>query len=221
MGVLEQYSSLRSEIESIRPENPATIIAVSKFQPKEKVAQAISGGCLHFGENRVQEGWDKFADFGKAGVDFILHHIGPLQSGTLRKYAGLYSYAHGVGSTGALEELRKRLERDRWKMGIFLQVNLTEETSKSGFSRPQLLEFLRNHSSFSSEFCRIEGLMTMGPSSGDEEITRNVFHELGRIRQDYFPEAKLSMGMSGDYRIAVSEGSDYVRIGSAIFGERT
>ncbi|EQA36624.1 pyridoxal phosphate enzyme, YggS family [Leptospira inadai serovar Lyme str. 10] len=221
MGVLERYLSLRSEIESIRPENPATIIAVSKFQPKEKVVQAISGGCLHFGENRVQEGWDKFADLGTAGVDFILHHIGPLQSGTLRKYAGFYSYAHGVGSVAALEELRKRLEKDRWRMGIFLQANLTEETSKSGFSRSQLLEFLGSRSSFSSEFCRIEGLMTMGPSSGEEEMTRKVFHELGQIRKDYFPEAKLSMGMSGDYKIAVSEGSDYIRIGSAIFGERS
>ncbi|PKA17067.1 YggS family pyridoxal phosphate-dependent enzyme [Leptospira haakeii] len=198
-----------------------TLISVSKFQPKEKVQEAISGGVIHFGENRVQEGIEKFSDLGKPEKDFILHHIGPVQSSHIRKYAGLYSFVHGVGSEKILEELRRRMDQDRWKIRYFLQVNLTEEDSKSGFSKEEVLELLRKKETLSSEFCVLEGFMTMGPSSGDSEETRKVFREIANIRKEFLPQGKLSMGMSGDYRIALEEGSDYLRIGTAIFGERT
>ncbi|TGK10099.1 YggS family pyridoxal phosphate-dependent enzyme [Leptospira fletcheri] len=221
MGVSERYQEIRREIESLRPTPQVSVIAVSKYQPQEKVLQALQAGCLHFGENRVQEGLEKFRDLGIPDRDFVLHHIGPVQSGTLRKYTGMYSYAHGVGSIASWDELKKRLEKDKWKMGIFLQVNLTGEDSKSGFAEQEILRILAKESNLHTEFCRLEGLMTMGPSSGDPTETQRVFHRLGKIREEYFPAGKLSMGMSGDYRIAISEGSDFVRIGSAIFGERS
>ncbi|WP_165780458.1 YggS family pyridoxal phosphate-dependent enzyme [Leptospira haakeii] len=221
MGVAENYRSIVQELESLKPIGAPTLISVSKFQPKEKVQEAISGGVIHFGENRVQEGIEKFSDLGKPEKDFILHHIGPVQSSHIRKYAGLYSFVHGVGSEKILEELRRRMDQDRWKIRYFLQVNLTEEDSKSGFSKEEVLELLRKKETLSSEFCVLEGFMTMGPSSGDSEETRKVFREIANIRKEFLPQGKLSMGMSGDYRIALEEGSDYLRIGTAIFGERT
>ncbi|TGK43614.1 YggS family pyridoxal phosphate-dependent enzyme [Leptospira andrefontaineae] len=221
MGVSENYRSIVKELESLKPIGTPTLIAVSKFQPKEKVQEAISGGVIHFGENRVQEGIEKFSDLGKPEKDFILHHIGPVQSSHIRKYAGLYSFVHGVGSEKILQELKRRMDADRWKIRYFLQVNLTEEDSKSGFSKEEVLGLLRKKEILSSEFCALEGFMTMGPSSGDPEETRKVFREIANLRKEFLPQGKLSMGMSGDYRIALEEGSDYLRIGTAIFGERT
>ncbi|TGM14101.1 YggS family pyridoxal phosphate-dependent enzyme [Leptospira selangorensis] len=221
MGVSENYRSIVKELESLKSVGTPTLIAVSKFQPKEKVQEAISGGVIHFGENRVQEGIEKFSGLGKPEKDFILHHIGPVQSSHIRKYAGLYSFVHGVGSEKILEELKRRMNQDGWKIRYFLQVNLTEEDSKSGFSKEEVLELLRKKETLSSEFCVLEGFMTMGPSSGDPEETRKVFQEIANLRKEFLPQGKLSMGMSGDYRIALEEGSDYLRIGTAIFGERT
>nr|WP_306819319.1 YggS family pyridoxal phosphate-dependent enzyme [Leptospira sp. id769339] len=208
-------------MESLKKLGTPTLIAVSKFQPKEKVQEAIAGGVIHFGENRVQEGIEKFSDLGKPEKDFILHHIGPVQSSHIRKYAGLYSFVHGVGSQKILQELKRRMDGDRWKIRYFLQVNLTKEDTKSGFSKEEVLVLLQKKETLSSEFCILEGFMTMGPSSGDPEETRKVFQEMAKIRKEFYPQGKLSMGMSGDYRIALEEGSDYLRIGTAIFGERT
>ncbi|TGK00865.1 YggS family pyridoxal phosphate-dependent enzyme [Leptospira semungkisensis] len=220
MGVSENYKSIIQEIGSIRPERPPVLIAVSKYQPQAKVRDGLAGGVLHFGENRVQEGSEKFKDLGIAGKDFILHHIGPVQSSHIRKYPGIFSYVHGLGSKKILEELLSRMEREKWELKYFLQVNLTGEDSKSGFSKEDAISLLKNKSDLFGEYCKLEGLMTMGPSSGDPEITRTVFRELANIRKEFLPEGKLSMGMSGDYRIAIEEGSDYLRIGTAIFGER-
>ncbi|PJZ70325.1 YggS family pyridoxal phosphate-dependent enzyme [Leptospira perolatii] len=220
MAIKENYEKIKSEVEALRPDHPPRIISVSKYQPLEKVEEALAAGIVHFGENRIVEGFEKFHGIGRASIDFVLHHIGPVQTGTIRKYNGLYSYAHGVGSASVLDELKKRLDKDRWKMKVFLQVNLTDEDSKSGFSREEIKSLLRRASSISTEYCTLEGLMTMGPSSGDPVLTRKVFKELHSLRMEYAPNAKLSMGMSGDYRIAVEEGSDYLRIGTSIFGER-
>ncbi|TGK05326.1 YggS family pyridoxal phosphate-dependent enzyme [Leptospira langatensis] len=221
MGVPENYKSIIQEIASFHSERPPILIAVSKFQPQSKVREGLAGGVLHFGENRVQEGSEKFKDLGAAGKDFILHHIGPVQSSHIRKYPGMFSFAHGLGSKKVLDELLSRIEREKWTLRYFLQVNLTGEDSKSGFSREEVISLLKNKEDYSGEYCKLEGLMTMGPSSGDPEITRRVFRELADIRKEFLPEGKLSMGMSGDYRIAIEEGSDYLRIGTAIFGDRS
>ncbi|TGL61670.1 YggS family pyridoxal phosphate-dependent enzyme [Leptospira sarikeiensis] len=221
MGVSEHYHSIVRELGNLKPVGTPTLIAVSKFQPKEKVIEAIAGGVLHFGENRVQEGIEKFSSLGKPGENFILHHIGPVQSSHIRKYAGLYSFVHGVGSIKILEELKRRMDQDRWELKYFMQVNLTGEDSKSGFTKEEVLDLLQKPENLSSEYCSLEGFMTMGPSSGEPEPTRKVFREISELRKEFFPQGKLSMGMSGDYRIALEEGSDYLRIGTAIFGERT
>ncbi|TGK31520.1 YggS family pyridoxal phosphate-dependent enzyme [Leptospira gomenensis] len=221
MGVAERYFRIQEEFLAIRPNDPPVLIAVSKFQPWEKIKEAVDGGVIHFGENRVQEGLEKFAPWIRLEPNpLILHHIGPVQSGTLRKLFSGYSYTHGVGTERTISELASRAEKEKKKIGIFLQANLTGESAKHGFVKRDLISILEKKESFFNPYCVPEGMMTMGPSDGDPVRTREVFRELRIIRENYFPEGKLSMGMSGDYRIALEEGSDFVRIGSAIFGER-
>lgn len=221
MGIRERYIQIQEELTRLRPEKPPTLIAVSKFQTLEAVREAVNAGVIHFGENRIQEGLEKFEEWlSQKDLPLVLHHIGPVQSGTLRKLFLGYSYAHGVGSLQTVDELLKRAQKEQKTIRYFLQVNLTNEESKHGFGEKELLEILTKREKLSNEFCTLEGMMTMGPSDGEPNKTRDVFRELANIRKKYYPEGKLSMGMSGDYKIAIEEGSDFVRIGSAIFGER-
>ncbi|EMG13201.1 alanine racemase, N-terminal domain protein [Leptospira interrogans serovar Grippotyphosa str. LT2186] len=120
MGVLESYQKIYEELQQLRPENPPTLIAVSKFQPIEKIKEAIGCGVVHFGENRIQEGIEKFSQWLKdKNTSLVLHHIGPVQSGTLRKLFLGYSYAHGVGSVGIVNELLTRALREEKKFYTF------------------------------------------------------------------------------------------------------
>lgn len=194
------------------------IIAVSKKH--QVIKEAIKSGIYLFGENKIQEAIEKFSPLKEEGLQFELHHIGPLQSGNLRKLFGLFSVTHGAGSISSLLELIKHAEKNKVMMKYFIQVNLTGEDSKSGMVKKDLLKFLPDLEKYKSEYCMPIGLMTIGPADQDIIRTRSVFRELKTIRDDFFPQGKLSMGMSGDYRIAIEEGSDFLRIGTAIFGER-
>lgn len=120
MGILESYQKIYEELQQLRPKNPPTLIAVSKFQPIQKVKEAIECGVVHFGENRIQEGIEKFSQWLESkNTSLILHHIGPVQSGTLRKLFLGYSYAHGVGSVGIVSELLTRAIKEEKKFYIF------------------------------------------------------------------------------------------------------
>lgn len=218
------YQSIQNEIKSGREENPPTLIAVSKTKPYEVIREAYLQGIREFGENYIPEAIDKFTrlreEFPESESSVHVHHIGPMQSGTLRKLFGVFSYTHGVGSFSSLAELLKRAEKEKKTIRYFLQTNLTAEQTKHGFSLETLREKKEMLPSYQNEFCFWEGFMGMGPSSGDLLETKEVFTKLSQFRDDYFPNQKLSMGMSGDYTLAVTLGSDYVRIGSKIFGER-
>lgn len=218
MSLEENWKALQKEVLAKNPN--VKIIAVSKTKPQELIEKAISIGISVFGENRIQEGIQKFLPLKEKGFSFELHHIGPLQTGTLRKLFGLFSYTHGVGSLSSLQELSKQSQKHKQFLGFFIQVNLTNESQKHGFSRKECLELLPKIQNFETEFLKWEGLMTMGPSNEDPKLTQKVFFELNQIRKDYCPDKKLSMGMSGDYKIALEEGADILRIGSKIFGER-
>jgi len=218
--IRENYDFILDQIQKVRPDNSPSLIAVSKKQPIEKITNALEKGIRIFGENQIKEGIDKFQGLTGIYPDLELHHIGPVQTGTIRKLLGFFSYTHGVGTKNSLQELIKQANQRKAKIYYFLQANLTLEDTKSGFIRKDLIEILRDLSALESEFAHFHGLMTMGPSSGELITTRKVFQELNQIRKDYAPNAKLSMGMSGDFLIAAEEGSDYIRVGSAIFGER-
>ncbi|MBL0954234.1 MAG: YggS family pyridoxal phosphate-dependent enzyme [Leptospira sp.] len=209
---------------SLSKGNPPTLIAVSKTKPYEVVKEAYLQGIREFGENYIPEAIDKFTrlreEFPESESSVHVHHIGPVQSGTLRKLFGIFSYTHGVGSFSSLGELLKRAEKEKKKIRYFLQTNLTNEHSKHGFSLETILTNKDELNKYQNEYCIWEGFMGMGPSSGDPIQTKEVFTKLAQFREEHFPEQKLSMGMSGDYVLAVELGSNFVRIGSKIFGER-
>ncbi|PJZ45999.1 YggS family pyridoxal phosphate-dependent enzyme [Leptospira brenneri] len=218
------YLSIQKSLKDLFPERSPVLIAVSKTKPYEVVREAYLQGIREFGENYIPEAITKFTqlreEFPEAVTSVKLHHIGPVQSGTLRKLFGIFSHTHGVGSLSSLKELLKRAEKEKTLIRYFIQTNLTGEDTKHGLSLSHLLSLKDSLTSYQNEFCIWEGFMGMGPSSGDLSETREVFSQLADFRNSQFPDKKLSMGMSGDYEIACELGSDYLRVGSKIFGER-
>ncbi len=221
----DAYFQIEHSLKEKFPDQPFTLIAVSKTKPYEVVRAAYLEGIRSFGENYIPEAIEKFTklrvEFPEAESSVSLHHIGPTQSGTIRKLFGIFNFTHGVGSFSTLKELQKRADKEQILIKYFLQCNLTQEDTKHGFTLSELLEKKAEILESENEFCKLEGFMGMGPSSGEELATREAFHRLSDFRKSHFPKAKLSMGMSGDFEWAMEFGADYLRIGSLIFGERS
>ncbi len=224
MNFGEKYFSLLDEARKLSGNSEIVLLAVSKRHEFATLWEAYQEGIRHFGENSVQEGLGKIQQFQSSLLTTqdpaIFHHIGPLQSGNIKKIIGNFTYVHGVGSFGSWKDLAKRALSDQKTIGFFLQFNLTEEDTKHGFILKDIPEVISKMKENENEFCKFEGLMTMGPSDGEMIRTRMAFKELRKIRDEFFPSGILSMGMSSDYRIALEEGSGLIRIGTAIFGER-
>ena len=218
------YFSIQNSLKDLYPKRSPQVIAVSKTKPYEVVREAYLQGIREFGENYIPEAISKFTklreEFPESAASVHVHHIGPVQSGTLRKLFGVFSHTHGVGSISTLKELLKRAEKEKTIIRYLIQTNLTEENTKHGMGFETLRSMKETLQSYQNEFCIWEGFMGMGPSTGDLAQTREVFSLLAELRDTYFPDKKLSMGMSGDYELAAELGSDYLRIGSKIFGER-
>lgn len=212
-----QYEKIRNEI--LETGRDVKIIAVSKTKPRALVLEFLELGQKIFGENKIQEGTEKFLPL-KEQFSLELHHIGPFQTGTAKKLFGIFDFTHGLSTISHVETLLKLGEKFKKNLGFFLQVNLTGEDSKNGFSPVEIRKILPGIGSYQNEFVRFKGLMTMGPTNEDPLETRQTFRNLHQIREEYCPEALLSMGMSGDYKIALEEKTDILRIGSLFFGER-
>lgn len=211
--------------------NGAVLVAVSKYSPVEDVALAYSLGQMDFGENRVADLAAKASNFQfNQRQNVRWHFIGTLQTNKVKelmKIPNLWAI-HSVSSKKLLEEiLRREGEFQGPELNLFFQLNTSKEEEKSGFDTveeiAEAIEFLLTKKK-SNLICR--GLMTMGSIREEnfEEAARKSFHELREAR-DYLAEKfnlkdlKLSMGMSQDYKIALEEGADYVRVGSLIFKE--
>lgn len=209
--------------------NGAVLVAVSKYSPVEDVALAYSLGQMDFGENRVADLAAKAGSFQfNQRQNVRWHFIGTLQSNKVKelmKIPNLYAI-HSVSSKKLLEEILRRVgEFQGPELNLFFQLNTSKEEEKSGFDTveeiAEAIEFLLTKKK-SNLICR--GLMTMGSIREEnfEEAAKKSFHEL-RVARDYLAEKfnlkdlKLSMGMSQDYKIALKEGADYVRVGSLIF----
>lgn len=214
--------------------NPADIalLAVTKFHPLESVRVAYDAGLRLFGENRVQEASDKYADFRQHMPDARLHMIGTLQKNKVNKSLDLFDAIQSVDSTELLEAILVRLERRLFPLALYFELHTGEE-SKSGFPDTDALlhacDMLAEHrirSPLCAKLVRLEGLMTMAPFTDDPVPVRASFSMLRKARElvrARFPELGcegLSMGMSNDFELAIEEGSTLVRIGTAIFGPR-
>ena len=188
----------------------AEVIAVSKNHGTDAVRAAINAGQFLFGENRVQEAYSKFPEIKKEFTGVKLHLIGPLQTNKVKDALALFD----VIQTLDREKLAKEFVKHGAKQEMFIQVNIGREEQKAGIAPEETAAFYK--------FCtdlglNVVGLMCIPPADAEPSP---FFKALIDIKNKINPALKLSMGMSGDYEGAASLGADFVRIGTAIFGER-
>ncbi len=203
-----------------RGDDQVQLMVVSKTWPAEVVQEAVDTGHLFFGENRLQEGEEKIPLLAK---ELEWHFIGTLQSNKVRKVLPLFPVIHSISSM-KLARFTDRIAGElELQPRVFLEVNLADEESKGGLSQEKLIENL-------DELCglgnfRWQGLMCIPPRVESPEEARPWFEKMRHLQEDLrersgLPLPELSMGMSGDYEVAIEEGSTIVRVGSAIFGAR-
>ncbi|MEY3617464.1 MAG: hypothetical protein RL726_162 [Actinomycetota bacterium] len=213
-AIADRYRELADEVRALGGER-VRIVAVTKTFPAEAIAAVVAAGCTRIGENYAQELIDKWVGFTRVnefGSVPEVHFIGGLQSNKVRSLASIVDVWQSVDRESVMTELSRRRPGAR----ILLQVNATGEVGKGG-CQPEHIEGLL--SAAASGGLTVEGLMTVGPTDGDPERTRDAFRTVARLAVDLgLPE--ISMGMSGDWRMAVEEGSTLIRVGSAIFGKR-
>ena len=196
------------------------LVAVSKTKPASDLELAYNAGQRVFGENYVQELVDKHEQL---PTDIQWHFIGNLQSNKVKYIAPFVALIHGVNSISTLKEIDKQAKKLNKHIDILLQLHVATEESKFGFSEEEVLEFASQKELYSN--VNFRGVMGMASFTEDQALIRKEFQEVNRIfslLKSHFGESfnEISMGMSGDWKIAVEEGSTLVRIGSAIFGSR-
>ena len=209
----------RAALRAGRAAREVQVVAVSKTQPAEAIHIALAAGVRVFGENYVQELRDKQQAFVAAPAPSSprWHFIGTLQKNKAKDIVGRVELIHSVDSESLAEVLARRAEAAAVVQDLLIQVNLVGEATKGGVAPTNLPALLRMVQSAPGLRCR--GLMLIPPPADDAEQTRPLFRDLAQLaRQHELPE--LSMGMSGDYEVAVEEGATLVRVGTAIFGAR-
>ena len=197
-----------------RSPDEVTLVAVTKTVEPSAIATAFKLGINHFGENRVQEAVQKAGQLSYLEPHPTWHMIGHLQSNKARVAVGIFDVIHSIDSVRLAEVVSRRTQKT---LPVFLEVNLSGEATKSGFSVAELEPALEAISRLPR--LEIKGLMTIAPMVDDAEQVRPVFQKLRSLR-DAFGLEHLSMGMTDDFEVAVEEGATLVRIGRAIFGER-
>ncbi|MDR1085521.1 MAG: YggS family pyridoxal phosphate-dependent enzyme [Deltaproteobacteria bacterium] len=198
-----------------KPEDIA-LLAVSKTFPKEDVAAYLALGQRDFGENYLQKAQEKVTALPEANW----HFIGHLQTNKARFIPGLFSVLHTLDSLELAARLQDRLADRGLTLQVFIQVNVSGEESKSGLNPKDLPAFLDNLTKYPALIP--QGLMTIPPYDPDPELSRPFFRKLYELQEKEAQSLKgLSMGMSGDFKVAISEGATVVRIGTALFGARS
>ncbi len=220
--------SIAKNIDLVKASLPTQVqlIAVSKTKPIEMLIEAYSHGQRAFGENKVQELVGKFEKLPK---DIEWHFIGHMQTNKVKYIAPFIHLIHGIDSFKLLKTINTEAKKIDRIIPCLLQFHIAEEETKFGFSLAEVEEMLESDEFKLLEHVKISGVMGMATYTDDENQIHKEFASLktyfNQLKSSYFknsPEFKeISMGMSGDYRIAVEEGSTMVRIGSTIFGERS
>jgi len=196
------------------------LVAVSKYFGINSITEAVNSGITDFGENKAQELRDKYNILGDK---VTWHFIGTLQRNKVKYVANCSSLIHSVDSESLVDEIDKQAEKNKKVQKILFEIKTSEEETKSGLEREEQVIKLAEHCG-TLKNVQLIGLMTMAPFSDDERLIRKSFSDLRKLKdklnQHDFNLTELSMGMTSDFEIAISEGSTIVRIGSAIFGER-
>jgi pyridoxal phosphate enzyme (YggS family) len=217
--------SVASNLLSVRESLNANVqlIAVSKTYPANRILEAYNAGQRDFGENRVQEIQEKQALLPN---DIRWHMIGTLQRNKVKYIAPFIALIHSIDSIDLLEEVNKQAAKNFRIINCLLQVYIAKEETKHGFLESEIVQLYQSAKLQKFENIQIVGLMGMASFTTDEQQVREEFKSLkdlfNTLNTSYQANLTvLSMGMSGDYRIAMEQGSTHVRIGSSIFGERT
>ncbi|RDI04428.1 YggS family pyridoxal phosphate-dependent enzyme [Flavobacterium sp. AG291] len=218
--------SIQSNLNEIKAELPAhvTLVAVSKTKPVSDLMEAYNAGQRIFGENKIQEMAVKYDQMPK---DIQWHMIGHVQTNKVKYMAPFVSLVHGVDSLKLLAEINKQAKKNNRVIDCLLQMHIAEEETKFGMDESELNELLASDEFRAMESIKVIGLMGMATFTEDEnQITKefthlkSIFDNLSGLLTDNCQLTTLSMGMSGDYNIAIECGSTMVRIGSSIFGHR-
>ena len=217
----EQYHAILNELAG-----KATLVAVSKTKPASAIQEMYALGQRHFGENYVQELVDKQAQLPK---DIQWHFIGHLQSNKVKQIIPFVYLVHGVDSIKLLQEINKQGAKINRSIKVLLQVHIAKEETKFGFDERELDDLFTKQTAIlqALSHTRIQGLMGMASFTDDNSAVQKEFAYLHSLYEKYRGTAIantnfeiLSMGMSGDYRVALENGSNMVRIGSLLFGAR-
>ena len=225
--VAENLEQVRKNIEEAcrkvnRDPKEVTLIAVSKTKPVELLREAYQAGARCFGENKVQEIMDKYPQLPS---DIQWHMIGHLQRNKVKYIVDKVDLIHSVDSMRLAEEISKEAEKKQTDVKVLIEVNVAQEESKFGVSVDETEELVREIAKLPR--IHVLGLMTIAPNVSDPEENRPVFRTLKKLAVDIKMKNidnvrmdVLSMGMTGDYQVAIEEGATMVRVGTGIFGER-
>lgn len=222
-NLIDLLESIDKEIDLAgRKKDEVKLLAVTKTVDVERIKEIKEFGLKEIGENKVQEIEEKY-DALKDDFDF--HMIGSLQKNKINKLLGKIKLIHSLDSLSLIEALDKRLANNNMELDGLLQVNISKEESKSGFYKDEVEKVLEQMHEYKN--LHIVGFTTMAPFTEDEAVVRNTFRGLYELKEklaaknfDNVDLKYLSMGMTHDYKIAIQEGSNILRIGSKIFGER-
>lgn len=205
-----------------RERSEVTLIAVSKTKPVEMINEAMECDIVTFGENKVQELLEK-----QSMIDNMLdwHLIGHLQRNKVRQIVGKVKRIHSVDSIRLAKQIQDECEKRNIIADILIEVNVAKEESKFGFMPEETEDALREIATYPN--VRVQGLMTIAPYVENPEENRTYFRQLKKLLVDINNKnidninmSELSMGMSGDYEVAIEEGATYIRVGTGIFGNR-
>ncbi len=228
LTIKENYAEVLQKVEAAcmrsgRVKDEVTLIAVSKTKPIEMLKEVYECGCRDFGENKVQEIMDKYEQLPS---DVHWHMIGHLQTNKVKYIVDKVYMIHSVDSVKLAKEISKEALKKGVTVKILLEVNVAKEDSKFGLMSETVIDFYKEVVDLPGlEIC---GLMTIAPYVEDSELNRQYFVKLKQLMVDIVHEntdnisvGELSMGMTGDYEVAIEEGATFVRVGTGIFGERS
>ena len=218
----EIFSNIRAAQKPCQFDHAVEIVAVTKTHPFSVIQEAYNEGVVSIGENRVQEAMQKFRSFKKM-PSMTKRFIGHLQTNKVKKCIELFDTVDSVDSLRLIKKISNQALKSNKTVPVLLEINTSGEMQKHGFLTNEIDEMLR---CFDEESVRVDGLMTVGPMTTDKVKIRGAFKKLKELQTDLNNRLgenqlkELSMGMSGDYQIAVEEGSTMVRVGRALFGAR-
>lgn len=219
MSIQDNLLKIKSQL----PEN-VTLVAVSKTKPVKDLMEAYHAGQRIFGENKIQEMTEKWQQMPK---DIEWHMIGHVQSNKVKYMVPYVKLIHGVDSLKLLKEVNRQAIRWRKSINCLLQIHIAEEETKFGLDEKELEELLNSDEFKEMKNINVIGLMGMATFTDNEEqikkefqYLKTIFDKVSKLKTDNCQLNTLSMGMSGDYQLAIECGSTMVRIGSTIFGNR-